>query len=63
MALTSDPNYQMLEQWYKANAGNLNMRTMFDEDKNRFSKFRSGNTRNRWIRQTRKISETGEVEE
>lgn len=53
MALTSDPNFQKLEQWYKANAGSLNMRTMFDEDKNRFNKFRSGNTRNRWIRQTR----------
>uniref|UniRef100_A0A3Q1IL86 Glucose-6-phosphate isomerase n=1 Tax=Anabas testudineus TaxID=64144 RepID=A0A3Q1IL86_ANATE len=39
MALTSDPNYQKLEQWYKANAGSLNMRTMFDEDKTRFGKF------------------------
>uniref|UniRef100_A0A7N6C3U7 Glucose-6-phosphate isomerase n=1 Tax=Anabas testudineus TaxID=64144 RepID=A0A7N6C3U7_ANATE len=47
MALTSDPNYQKLEQWYKANAGSLNMRTMFDEDKTRFGKFRSGNARNR----------------
>ncbi|XP_071317819.1 LOW QUALITY PROTEIN: glucose-6-phosphate isomerase a [Trachinotus anak] len=39
MALTSDPNYQRLEQWYKANAGSLNMRDMFDGDKDRFSSF------------------------
>ncbi|XP_030645766.1 glucose-6-phosphate isomerase a isoform X3 [Chanos chanos] len=39
MGLTSDPNYQKLEQWYKSNAGNLNMRQMFDADKDRFSKF------------------------
>ncbi|KAG7218061.1 hypothetical protein INR49_020650 [Caranx melampygus] len=30
MALTNDPNYQKLEQWYKANAGSLNMREMFE---------------------------------
>uniref|UniRef100_A0A4W6G0W5 Glucose-6-phosphate isomerase n=1 Tax=Lates calcarifer TaxID=8187 RepID=A0A4W6G0W5_LATCA len=40
MALTNDPNYQKLEQWYKANAGSLNMRDMFDGDKDRFSSFR-----------------------
>uniref|UniRef100_A0A4W6FZX8 Glucose-6-phosphate isomerase n=1 Tax=Lates calcarifer TaxID=8187 RepID=A0A4W6FZX8_LATCA len=39
MALTNDPNYQKLEQWYKANAGSLNMRDMFDGDKDRFSSF------------------------
>uniref|UniRef100_A0A668AC28 Glucose-6-phosphate isomerase n=1 Tax=Myripristis murdjan TaxID=586833 RepID=A0A668AC28_9TELE len=39
MGLTSDPNYKKLEQWYKANAGSLNMRDMFDSDKGRFSKF------------------------
>ncbi|KAF7664959.1 hypothetical protein LDENG_00159410 [Lucifuga dentata] len=39
MALTNDPNYKNLEQWYKANAGSLNMREMFDSDKDRFSKF------------------------
>ncbi|KAL4642217.1 glucose-6-phosphate isomerase-like [Arapaima gigas] len=39
MGLTSDPVYQQLEQWYKFNAGNLNMRNMFDADKERFSKF------------------------
>ncbi|KAF3706004.1 Glucose-6-phosphate isomerase [Channa argus] len=39
MALTSDPNYQKLEQWYKANAGSLNMREMFESDKDRFNKF------------------------
>ena len=44
MALTSDPNYKKLEQWYKANAGSLNMRAMFDADKDRFSKFRFGKT-------------------
>nr|XP_046249069.1 glucose-6-phosphate isomerase a [Scatophagus argus] len=39
MALTNDPTYKKLEQWYKANAGSLNMRDMFDSDKDRFSKF------------------------
>ncbi|XP_040894735.1 glucose-6-phosphate isomerase a [Toxotes jaculatrix] len=39
MALTNDPSYQKLEQWYKANAGSLNMREMFDSDKDRFSRF------------------------
>lgn len=39
MALTNDPSYKKLEQWYKANAGSLNMRDMFDADKDRFSKF------------------------
>uniref|UniRef100_A0A671TGH4 Glucose-6-phosphate isomerase n=1 Tax=Sparus aurata TaxID=8175 RepID=A0A671TGH4_SPAAU len=39
MALTNDPNYKKLEQWYKANAGSLNMRDMFEEDKDRFNKF------------------------
>ncbi|KAL1247943.1 hypothetical protein QQF64_023319 [Cirrhinus molitorella] len=39
MALTSDPNYRKLEEWYKSSAGNLNMRQMFDADKDRFNKF------------------------
>ncbi|KAJ8249024.1 hypothetical protein GJAV_G00230360 [Gymnothorax javanicus] len=39
MGLASDPNYKKLEQWYRANAGNLNMRRMFDTDKERFCKF------------------------
>ncbi|XP_035273021.1 glucose-6-phosphate isomerase-like [Anguilla anguilla] len=39
MGLTSDPNYQKLEQWFKTHAGSLSMRQMFDADKDRFSKF------------------------
>lgn len=39
MALSNDPNFKKLEQWYKANAGNLNMRDMFDSDPDRFNKF------------------------
>ncbi|KAM9351706.1 glucose-6-phosphate isomerase a [Symphorus nematophorus] len=39
MALTDDPNYKKLEQWFKAEAGGLNMRAMFDSDRDRFSKF------------------------
>ncbi|KAJ8272294.1 hypothetical protein COCON_G00111530 [Conger conger] len=39
MGLTSDPNFQKLEQWFKAHAASLNMRQMFDADKDRFSKF------------------------
>uniref|UniRef100_W5LP71 Glucose-6-phosphate isomerase n=1 Tax=Astyanax mexicanus TaxID=7994 RepID=W5LP71_ASTMX len=39
MGLTSDPNFQKLEQWYKANAASLSMRQMFEADQQRFSKF------------------------
>uniref|UniRef100_A0A8C9U3Q0 Glucose-6-phosphate isomerase n=1 Tax=Scleropages formosus TaxID=113540 RepID=A0A8C9U3Q0_SCLFO len=39
MGLTSDPVFRRLEQWFKSNAGNLNMRNMFDADKERFGKF------------------------
>ncbi|KAG5270575.1 hypothetical protein AALO_G00194220 [Alosa alosa] len=38
MGLSSDTSYKKLEQWYKSNAGNLNMRKMFEADKDRFSK-------------------------
>uniref|UniRef100_A0A3Q3LY81 Glucose-6-phosphate isomerase n=1 Tax=Labrus bergylta TaxID=56723 RepID=A0A3Q3LY81_9LABR len=44
MALTNDPNYKKLEQWYRDNAGSLNMRDMFESDKDRFSKFRLEDT-------------------
>jgi len=40
MGLNSDPIYRKLEQWYKTNAGNLNMRQMFEDDPDRFNKFR-----------------------
>lgn len=40
MALSNDPNYKKLEEWYKANAGSLNMRDMFAADRDRFIKFR-----------------------
>ncbi|XP_039512777.1 glucose-6-phosphate isomerase a [Pimephales promelas] len=39
MGLNSDPIYRKLEQWYKTNAGNLNMRQMFEDDPDRFNKF------------------------
>ncbi|KAK3526802.1 hypothetical protein QTP70_033555 [Hemibagrus guttatus] len=39
MELTNDPNYKKLEKWYKSNGATLNMRKMFDGDKDRFSKF------------------------
>ncbi|TKS72910.1 Glucose-6-phosphate isomerase [Collichthys lucidus] len=39
MALTNDPTYKKLEQWYKASAGSLNMRAMFESDPDRFSRF------------------------
>uniref|UniRef100_A0A8C7WP10 Glucose-6-phosphate isomerase n=1 Tax=Oryzias sinensis TaxID=183150 RepID=A0A8C7WP10_9TELE len=39
MALTDDPNFQKLQHWFRANSGSLNMREMFDKDKQRFSKF------------------------
>lgn len=40
MALSNDPNYKKLEEWYKAKAGSLNMRDMFAADRDRFIKFR-----------------------
>ncbi|XP_062246182.1 glucose-6-phosphate isomerase a [Platichthys flesus] len=39
MALTSDPNFQKLQQWYQDHGAGLKMRDMFDEDKDRFSRF------------------------
>ncbi|XP_060931956.1 glucose-6-phosphate isomerase-like [Limanda limanda] len=39
MALTSDPNFQKLQQWYKEHGAGLKMRDMFEEDKDRFSRF------------------------
>ncbi|XP_056622859.1 glucose-6-phosphate isomerase b [Triplophysa dalaica] len=39
MGLTSDPNFQNLEKWFKSDAANLNMRKMFEADKDRFKKF------------------------
>ncbi|XP_059209931.1 glucose-6-phosphate isomerase b isoform X4 [Centropristis striata] len=39
MGLTQDPNFQKLQDWYTAHALNLNMRHMFEADKERFQKF------------------------
>ncbi|MED6292508.1 hypothetical protein CHARACLAT_000943 [Characodon lateralis] len=39
MALSADPNYQNLEQWYRTNGKSLKMRAMFDSDPERFRKF------------------------
>ncbi|XP_063044612.1 glucose-6-phosphate isomerase b [Engraulis encrasicolus] len=39
MGLSSDAAFKKLQEWYKSNAGNLNMRQMFEADKDRFSKF------------------------
>lgn len=40
MGLTQDPNFQKLQEWYTAYALNLNMRHMFEADKERFNKLR-----------------------
>ncbi|XP_041077555.1 glucose-6-phosphate isomerase-like isoform X1 [Polyodon spathula] len=37
-ALTSDPNFQKLQQWHKDKAASLKMRQMFEADKDRFNK-------------------------
>lgn len=42
MALSSDPNYKKLDEWYRANGSSLRMRDMFEQDKDRFCKFRLG---------------------
>ncbi|KAG7274928.1 hypothetical protein CRUP_002338 [Coryphaenoides rupestris] len=39
MGLTQDPTFQKLQDWYTAHSLNLNMRHMFDADKERFQKF------------------------
>lgn len=39
MALTSDPVYQKLAKFYEANHGCLNLRKLFEADKERFNKF------------------------
>uniref|UniRef100_A0A8C7HJL8 Glucose-6-phosphate isomerase n=1 Tax=Oncorhynchus kisutch TaxID=8019 RepID=A0A8C7HJL8_ONCKI len=39
MGLTHDPTFQKLEKWYHEHALHLNMRKMFEEDKERFHKF------------------------
>ncbi|KAF3686872.1 Glucose-6-phosphate isomerase [Channa argus] len=38
MGLTQDPTFQKLQEWYTAHAQNLNMRQMFEADKERFNK-------------------------
>ncbi|XP_019935165.2 glucose-6-phosphate isomerase b [Paralichthys olivaceus] len=38
MALTQDPNFLKLQEWYTAHALHLNMRHMFEADKERFNK-------------------------
>uniref|UniRef100_A0A671XDX0 Glucose-6-phosphate isomerase n=1 Tax=Sparus aurata TaxID=8175 RepID=A0A671XDX0_SPAAU len=38
VAALPDPNFQKLQDWYTAHALNLNMRHMFEADKERFSK-------------------------
>ncbi|XP_073709901.1 glucose-6-phosphate isomerase b [Misgurnus anguillicaudatus] len=38
MGLTNDPNFQNLDKWFKSNAASLNMRKMFEADKDRFKK-------------------------
>nr|XP_033799332.1 glucose-6-phosphate isomerase [Geotrypetes seraphini] len=38
-ALSNDPVFLKLSQWYKAHAANLNMRKMFENDPNRFKEF------------------------
>ncbi|CAL1604336.1 unnamed protein product [Knipowitschia caucasica] len=39
MGLTHDPNFHKLQDWYTAHALNLNMRHLFESDKERFNKF------------------------
>lgn len=39
MSLTKDPVYQKLSKFYEANHGTLNLRKLFEADKDRFTKF------------------------
>uniref|UniRef100_H0WZB6 Glucose-6-phosphate isomerase n=1 Tax=Otolemur garnettii TaxID=30611 RepID=H0WZB6_OTOGA len=38
-ALTRDPQFQKLQQWYREHGSDLNLRTLFEANKNRFSHF------------------------
>lgn len=40
MALSSDSSFLKLQEWHRANGGSLRMRDMFEQDKDRFCKFR-----------------------
>lgn len=40
MGLTQDPNFKKLQDWYTAHALNINLRHMFEADKERFNKLR-----------------------
>lgn len=40
MGLTHDPNFNKLQDWYTAHALNINLRHMFETDKERFNKLR-----------------------
>lgn len=40
MGLTQDPNFEKLQHWFTAHALNLNVRHLFEADKERFRKFR-----------------------
>lgn len=40
MGLTHDPNFKKLQDWYTAHALNINLRHMFEADKERFNKLR-----------------------
>lgn len=40
MALSSDSSFKKLQEWHRANGGSLRMRDMFEQDKDRFCKFR-----------------------
>uniref|UniRef100_A0A8D3E5K3 Glucose-6-phosphate isomerase n=1 Tax=Scophthalmus maximus TaxID=52904 RepID=A0A8D3E5K3_SCOMX len=58
MGLTSDPNYQKLQQWYQANGGSLKMRDLFDGDQDRFS--RGEEVRSRGVEEAREKMFSGE---
>lgn len=40
MTLSSDPNFLKLQQWYQAHGRSLRIRSLFEEDPQRFSQFR-----------------------
>nr|8P2K_BK Chain BK, Glucose-6-phosphate isomerase [Oryctolagus cuniculus] len=38
-ALTRDPQFQKLQQWYREHRSELNLRRLFDANKDRFNHF------------------------
>lgn len=61
-ALTRDPQYQALLEWHREHAAALNLRSLFEKDAERFSRFRCARGSGRrpgWVRGGPRLWECG----